>query len=633
MAYLWIEAESFENLGGWVIDSQSIEQMGSAYIMAHGIGVPVSDAETLCEIPSDGKYIVWARTRDWSAVWNRGTSAGRFKIKINDTVLPEVLGTNGSEWGWQKAGSIYLEQGENKLALQDITGFNGRCDALYFTNDPEDIPVNEANKLDKMRKERANIVCQDEPEEYDLLVAGGGIAGICTAISALRNGAKVALIHDRSVLGGCNSSEIRVSMGGITHAGLYPQLGNVVREIAPVFGGNGTYSVDTYEDKRKENIFRLHPDNQYTLALNESVVAVEKDSQDSKKINAVVTRNTITGAEKRYKAKLFSDCTGDAVIARMMGAETMRGREGKTQFNESLGAENASNQVMGMSVQWYAKKQDNAILFPDINWGIKFTEDNVYYIRGGDWEWETGQYHDQSKEAEYIRDYGLMVTYANWSFLKNHSKRKDEWACDSISWVSHLGGKRESCRVVGDYILTQNDIENNVIHTDASAAITWNIDLHFPDPENESKFEEPFRSCAYHRGIVQPYPVPYRCLYAKDVKNLFLGGRHISMSHVAFAAVRVQRILGMLGEVVGMAASICTKEEVYPRDIYEKYIDKLKGMMRLGVGFINYHSGGNGDYEMYHFKEIGKVHVPYDVKDFTDKNLAQRIESLGIEHK
>jgi hypothetical protein len=188
--------------------------------------------------------------------------------------------------------------------------------------------------------------------------------------------------------------------------------------------------------------------------------------------------------------------------------------------------------------------------------------------------------------------------------------------------------------VVGDHVLTQNDIENHVIHPDATASMTWNIDLHFPDPENEAKFKDPFRSCAYHRGIVRPYQVPYRCLYAKDVKNLFLGGRVISTSHVAFSCVRVQRTLGMLGEVVGMAASICTTENALPRDVYEKHLGKLKTMMEKGVPVPTYHAYGCDSSEAYHFKELGFIRIsPADTTRKIDDNIKSRIKALKIQHK
>ncbi len=630
----WLEAESFQALGGWVIDQQSMDQMGSAYLMAHGMGIPVEDAETDCRVPENGQWAVWVRTRDWTSPWNRGKPAGVFQVKINGRQLPETLGTNGNPWGWQKAGTIALQTGKAKIALHDLTGFNGRCDAIYLTLDPNARPENGRQKLAAFRRRITKTVCKDDPVVYDLAVAGGGMAGICTAIAAIRTGSRVVLIQDRPVLGGNNSSEVRVGLGGFAHAPPYPRLGNVVTEIAPVLGGAGVFPAEAYEDVRKKNVFGLQPHRQYRLVLNERVFAVEKDERDPRTITAFIGLNLRTGAETRYRARLFADCTGDAVIARRMGAEVMYGREARATLHESLAPEKADNQVMGLSVLWYSKKADKPTPFPDIDWGIPFHEDNVYYIRKGGWEWETGQYRNQAEETEYIRDYGMMALYANWSYLKNHSKRKAEWACDTLSWVSPIGGKRESYRVVGDHILTQNDIEQHVAYPDATGTMTWNLDLHFPDPENEKKFAEPFRSCAYHRGIVRSYPVPYRCLYARDVKNLFLGGRDISSSHVAFSCVRVMRTLGILGEVTGMAASVCKQENVYPRDVYPTHFDKLKAMMERGVPTPTYHAYGCDSSESYHFEEIGFVPVkPSSAHRKADPQLEQRIKALKVQHK
>ena len=633
---LWIEAESFDDLGGWLIDQQSMDQMGSAYVMAHGMGVPVPDAETACIIPESGKWSVSVRTRDWTAPWKRGKPGGVFKVLINGEAMPETLGTNGPSWAWQKAGTVSLEKGDATVALRDLTGFNGRCDAIFMTLDAQASLPDGGPELAELRKKvTKTTVCKDDPAVYDLAVAGGGISGICTAIAAIRTGSKVVLIQDRPVLGGNNSSEIRVPMGGLIHKPPYPQLGNVVEEISPIAGGPGVHPTEFYEDTRKANVFLNCPRNRYRLALNTRVVAVEKDKDDPRKITAFIGRDVHTGAETRFRAKLFADCTGDAVISRMMGAEVMYGRESRDKFGESLAPVKGDNQVMGMSVIWRSKKTGAPTSFPDIDWGIEFSEDKVYYVRAGDWEWETGQYRNQAEETEYIRDYGLMTIFANWSFLKNHSKRRAEWARDTLSWISPLGGKRESYRVVGDYILTQNDIEDHVIYPDATGSITWNLDLHFPDPEHVKKFEEPFRSCAYHRNILEAYPVPYRCLYAKDVTNLFLAGRHISASHVAFGAVRVMRTLGLLGEVVGMAASICAGEDIYPRDVYETRLDELKGMMEVGVPAPRtYHPGGFGSkYEGYHFKDTGHLGVyPHPHGKLNDPGVQERIKALGLQH-
>ncbi|MDR2704482.1 MAG: FAD-dependent oxidoreductase [Planctomycetaceae bacterium] len=624
---VWLEAEGFKNLGGWVIDQQAMDQMGSAYIMAHGIGIPVEDAQTICEIPEKHTWIVWVRTRDWTAPWKRGTSAGQFQVVINGQVLSEILGTNGNDWAWQKAGTVDLEKGKTTVALHDLTGFNGRCDAIYLTTDVNFVPENDPTLLAEFRRNKMRLKRINDPVEYDLAIAGGGMAGTCAALAAIRLGLKVVLIQDRSVLGGCNSSEIRVSLGGFAQTEPYPNVGKTVTAIGPIMGSGATYSAEYYEDKRKSMVFQLSPGNRYKLALNERVFAVETDPNDPKRITAYIGRNARTGVETCYRAKYFADCTGDAVIAKMLGAEVMYGRESRAQYNESLAPEKADRQVMGMSVLWYAKKSEQPTSFPDIDWGIEFTEKNVYYVRQGDWEWETGQYRNQADEAEYIRDYGLMTIYGNWSFLKNHSARKSEWANDTLDWVSAIGGKRESYRVVGDLVLTQNDIENHIPYSDGTVSITWNLDHHFPDPENLAKFEEPFRACAYHRGIGKPYPVPYRCLYARDVKNLFIGGRIVSVTHSAFSAVRVMRTLGSLGEVVGMAAAVCVKEKVDPRDVYVTHFDKLKALMEKGVEVRPHHAWMPSDRnESYHFKEIGHVSVD-------DPKVQNRIKPLNVIHR
>lgn len=629
MTKIFIEAESFNTLGGWVIDTQSVETMGSAYIMAHGMGVPVADAECEIIIPNDNVYTLWARTRDWTAIWGRGLPAGRFTLNIDYEPLPTILGTNGSEWGWQKAGELRLSSGRHKLSLHDLTGFNGRCDAVYIT-DESDEPEQDNTRMAEFRREVAHISIADCPEEYDLIVAGGGMAGVCTALAAVRSGVKTLLIQDRGILGGCNSSEVRVSLGGVPHSDPYPNLGNIVSEIGPIMGSGGTYSAEYYEDSRKKRAFELSPRNMWRVELNTSVVGVERDGG---RITSVVCRS-LDGSETRYRAKLFCDATGDAVIARKIGCETMYGTEAESTFGEQLAPKQAKTEVMGQSVLWLSSDTGSYSAFPEVDFGIEFDDDKVINVKGGDWEWESGQYRNQALEAEHIRDYAMMAIYANWSYLKHHSKWRDEFANRKLDWVSPIGGKRESYRVYGDLVLTQNDIEGKVSYPDASAAITWDTDLHYPDPKHRDKFPEPFYSCAYHRGIGAPYAVPYRCLYARDAENLFLAGRIISASHIAFASIRVMRTLGQLGEVVGMAAAVCKKHDTTPRGVYEHYLDELKERMEHGIRVPWYHGWMPNNYEQkYHFKELGFIKVPEDYDRICkDKALYDRISALGVRH-
>lgn len=630
MAEIFIEAESFKDLGGWVIDQQSMETIHSSYIMAHGMGIPVKDAVTSFEVLETDIYHVWVLTRDWTAVWNVKDPAGKFKISINGNELEQILGTNGSEWAWQKAGSITLSKGENTISLKDLTGFNGRCDTVYLTTEntaPE--------PADILRKRLNWKEITDTDEQFDLIVVGGGIAGICTAISAMRSGVDVCLITDRGVLGGCNSSEIRVCQGGMINLPPYEKIGNVVREISPIMGDPSIFKEEYFEDNRKILSFENRRENhgKYKVLLNECVTEIEKNGNN---ITAVICTNTVTGKKSRYRANMFSDCSGDAVLARLGGAEVMYGREAKSEFDESLAAEAHEKLVMGHSIRWYSEESETEVTFPDIDWNLHFNEQSFLNCYSGDWEQETGFTRDMVSEIEYIRDYGLRAIYSNWSYQKNHYPQKERFAKSYLKWVSALGGKRESYRVKGDLILTQNDIENHTYYEDGTACITWSIDMHFPEPTNLSQFGEAFRSFAYHRGIVKPYPVPYRCLYSKDISNLFLGGRLVSTSHVAFSAVRVMRTLGELGEVAGLASSICKKYNCTPREVYTKYLKEFTELLKQGVDMPAAFECAVGNEEQYHFKDIGwlNLHKYTGVCDNETKAKFKRgIKFLNLEHK
>ena len=191
---------------------------------------------------------------------------------------------------------------------------------------------------------------------------------------------------------------------------------------------------------------------------------------------------------------------------------------------------------------------------------------------------------DQIYEAERVRDHGLLVVYSNWSFLKNRSSVKEEYSDLALDWVAYIAGKRESRRLLGDHLLTQNDIINEVKYDDGSASASWSIDLHYPDPKNSAFFPgEEFKSiCTQER--IEIYPIPYRCFYSRNIPNLFMAGRNISVTHVALGTVRVMRTTAMMGEVVGMAAAVCDRNSCMPRDVYTDHLEQLKELMREGCG-------------------------------------------------
>jgi hypothetical protein len=237
---------------------------------------------------------------------------------------------------------------------------------------------------------------------------------------------------------------------------------------------------------------------------------------------------------------------------------------------------------MGTSVQWYSKETDQPTAFPETPWAIQFTAENYQKATGGEWNWETGFLWDQVNEFEKIRDHGLRAVFGNWSFQKNQAPDKQVYANRELDWVAYIGGKRESRRLLGDVILQQQDIVEQREFPDASVTTTWTIDLHYPIQSDHFPGKE-FRSRADHVRIA-PYPIPYRCFYSRNVENLFMAGRNISVTHVALGTVRVMRTLGMVGEVVGMAAAVCKRHDVDPRQVYTDHLDELKTLMTEGVG-------------------------------------------------
>ncbi|HNX33528.1 MAG TPA: FAD-dependent oxidoreductase [Kiritimatiellia bacterium] len=577
-ATMLVETEAFADKGGWVVDQQFMDQMGSPFLMAHGVGTPVADASTSLDVPEAGRYRVLARTRNWAALWSQKDAPGKFQVLVNGVPLAKVLGAEGAEWAWYEAGDVTLEKGDVKLGLHDLTGFNGRCDALILTTDPAFKPENEVAKLETFRRKMGAVKAAHATESVDLIIAGGGIPGVCMAISAARLGLTVALIQDRPVLGGNNSSEVRVHLAGRMNLGLYPKLGDVVSEIGPRRGGNAQPG-DYYEDARK--IEAVKAEKNVRLFLNTRALGVEKEGS---KITAVVGRNIETGQETRFVAPLVADCTGDGVIGMLASAEYRYGRESKDETGESTAADKADSQTMGSSVQWYSREAQAPVSFPDIVWGIAFNDKNCERVKMGEWTWETGMNYHQISEFERVRDYGLLVVFSNWSFLKNRSAHKAEYAKSRLEWVAYVAGKRESRRLMGDLVLKEQDLVDKVIYPDATACTTWTIDLHYPDPKNTKNFPgAEFKSIAKHKAIY-PYPIPYRCLYSKNIENLFMAGRNISVTHVALGTVRVMRTGGMLGEVIGMAASLCKKHNCSPRDVYTAHLDELKGLMSQGVG-------------------------------------------------
>ncbi|GHT37558.1 pyridine nucleotide-disulfide oxidoreductase [Bacteroidia bacterium] len=592
-ADLWIETEGFSNKGGWVVDQQFMDLMGSPYLMAHGMGQPVKDATTTVSFPQTGSYHLFVRSYNWTSPWLSDKGPGKFQVLIDGNPVPVTFGDEGNSWLWQDGGTVEINSKDVQISLHDLTGFNGRCDAIYFTQANAAPPV-DVKALTTFRHQKTGIVPK-EGGNYDLVVIGGGIGGICTAVSAARLGLKVAFIQDRPIWGGNNSSEVRVHLGGRIGLAPYPELGGIVKELSPMKGGNAQPATQ-YEDEKKIALVNGEPNIIQFLSYH--AFAVEMNGSE---IKSVTAKHIETGEERVFTAPLFVDCTGDGTIGALAGADFSMGRESKAEFGESTAPEVGDKMTMGSSVQWYSEEKDSPSSFPLFKYGMNFNNENAQIVTMGEWTWETGMNFNQITDFERIRDYGMLVVYSNWSFLKNEYSSKERYANRALGWVAYVAGKRESRRLLGDIILRQQDVEEYILYPDASASVSWSIDLHYPDPKNSEQFPgNEFRSIC-EQPMIYPYPVPYRCLYSRNIGNLFMTGRNMSVTHVALGTTRQMRTIGMLGEVVGMAASVCKQHNVQPRGVYEQYLEELKSLMVKGVG-----KEGTAGYPQYNLGEMLK---------------------------
>jgi len=600
--FLFVEAEQFKSHGGWELDQQSMEQMGSPYLLAHGLGIPVQDATTDVEFPSAGTYRVWVRTKDWVAPWKAPGAPGKFQLLVNGKPLQETFGTKSATWHWHDGGTVTVTK-KTKLALHDLTGFEGRCEAILFCKDSSFVPTNDIEQLTKFRRKLLGLSEQpEEAGEFDLIVSGGGLAGTCAAIAAARNGVKVALIQDRPVLGGNGSSEVRVWPEGHTNKTLYPHVGDIVNEILPpivkgpgqVFNG---VAAQYYDDALKLKVVRA--ESNITLKLNHRVIKVETEGNT---IKAVVIQSTLNSRRYRLKGKLFSDCTGDATIGfkagaeheykieQLMGSSNLFNVLDVTNKEDVLACECKDKSALAMKCEMGDYDQP----FPRCPWALDLSDKpfpgrkgvTTFGKQGLDsfanmWYWESGFNKDQVNEIELIRDHNFRAMYGAWDVLKNVDGMYPK---HRLGWSAFIAGKRESRRLMGDVVLDAEDFKQQRKYEDAAFPCSWHVDLHTPKKEFQEGFEDMEFVSDYTRGKEYQYGgeywAPYRTLYSRNIKNLFMAGRCISVTKTGLGPVRVMKTCGMMGEVVGKAAAVCIQHNATPREVYTKHLAELQNLLK-----------------------------------------------------
>ncbi len=570
--FIWMEAEDFDDYGAWKLDTQFVHKMGSGYLLAVGICEPVADAVKTISVSNAGKYRIWARTLDWLPRF----SPGKFTLVVNGKTTEKVLGASRKDkWGWEKVADVRLEKGDNKLALKDLAGAFGRCDAILLTTDLTYIPPDD---YEAVRRERARFTgISYEPidgGEYDVIVVGAGTAGCSAAISAARMGAKTALIQDRPVLGGNSSIELGVGTDGASVSKPNARETGIVEEGNAIRVQNGQHKMSA----AYQQLAAAEPN--LTVFYNSRVIGAEKS--DNKTISSVISVNTLTLKHQRYKGKVFVDCTGDGWIGYFSGAEYRFGREASAEFGESAAPAKAdeitmSGCIMGnLACGYRAQKEDGPVDYTMPDWAVKLLPPEEFCRKprgftGGQWWMEHPGTFNDLEEPERCRDELIRITFAYWNWIKRYSEYKEEARNYKLTYVPYIDARRETCRLVGDYIMKQQDAEAGTMFPDRIGYGGWSLDVHNPMGIHSGK-EGPY----YFDGRVPLYSIPFRCLYSVNIENLLFAGRHASVTHIALGTVRVQATLSVLGQAVGTAAAMCVKNSWTPRLITHKHISSLQ---------------------------------------------------------
>jgi len=549
----------------------------------------VQDAVGKVKVLEAGIYTLWVRCRDWYP----SHSPGLFNVLVDGKLSSVEFGqAQDEQWQWVNGGEFELKRGEIELRIKDKTGWWARVDALVLASKNFE-PSNEIGTL-KMQRDKycgSNKV-SEQIKHYDVVVVGAGSAGLGAAIAAARGGAKVALIQDRPYLGGNASNEIKVPPMG--YIGSPPDKVNVTgiaEEIYPVQGWSNFGDSKLYEKivRSEKNI---------ALFLNTRAIGVQMKSKVH--IDAVSCMNIHTNEKMIMRAPLFIDTTGHGWIGYYAGAEYRQGTEARAEFGETLAPLKASDDTMGNSLykinfekfktampfetpawayQWKSKadfdgasvQRDDQVIRP-----VMFDEAtegkgrSVTRMGGGfTWFMEYGGVLDTIKDAEKIRDELFRIHLGLWGYQKNIEKQK-EYENYKMVWMNYVPGVRESRRLMGDYIMTQKDFDDETIHPDTVAFTDWGIDDHHP----YGFFTKGIDAIHVYKG--RRVSIPYRSLYSKNIDNLFMAGRCMSATHMALAGVRVQRPMTATGQVVGSAAAIAIKHKCDPRGIYLNHLNELQ---------------------------------------------------------
>ena len=422
--------------------------------------------------------------------------------------------------------------------------------------------------------------------QSDLCVIGGGMAGICAAIAAARNGAKVVLMHERPVLGGNASSEIRMWVCGAD--GENNRETGIAEEIAlENYYRNPTKNYYIWDTVLYDFVIR---EENITLLLNCTCMDAKTENGDfgygrDTKICSVTGYQMTTQTFYEIHSANYADCSGDSILAPLTGAQFRIGRESAEEFGEDTHVKQHDDLTMGMSCLIQGRETTHPIKFTPPRWSTPLTAEDFKY-RAPDlyneyenfWYLELGGKRDTIADTEEIARELIPLATGTWDYIKNSKEfNADNWELDFLGF---LPGKRESRRMSGEYCITEKDIAENRLFEDTVAYGGWPLDDHFPDG-------------FYHKGTPNtnfttpaPYCIPYRAMYSKNVSNLFFAGRNISMTHMAMSSIRVMLTCALMGQAVGTAAAIAAEFDITPHEVYLKKIRLLQNILMDSDCFI-----------------------------------------------
>lgn len=412
---------------------------------------------------------------------------------------------------------------------------------------------------------------------YDVLVVGGGMSGVCAALAAARHGAKTALVQSRPVLGGNGSSEMRMHITGANcHNGKddMVETGILMELLLANKRRNPYHSFSVWDSVLWE---KVRFQENLTLYLN---TTLDEAKAEGGRLMGITCRQATTETTYAFDADVYVDATGNGTLGFLAGAEYRIGSEGRAEFGEPNAPEAPNMTTMGNTLLFIAEDKGEPVPFEKPFWAYTFTEEDLqfrghgnttiphgengvteeYNADSGYWWIELGgTSKDIIRDTEKLTEELYKCVWGIWDHIKNGGDHGAENY--ALTWVGNVPGIRESRRLVGDYLLREMDVSGNRIFEDAVAYGGWPMDEHPP-------------LGLYHKGppvryINFPgcYSIPYRCYYSKNIENLMMAGRDISVSKMALGSVRVMGTCAVGGQAAGTAAAMAAAMRIPPREV------------------------------------------------------------------